>query len=198
MSRKILVDIDNTLTTPDVIINTMADMFGLDYISANDLKSYTMGKAFDVSREQEQMFWELFGYQVLENSDLNYKTRDTIFNEIIKEDDYVVIMTARPFEYKFITEKWLMNYGIKYDELVLVGNNSKIGFIERYQIDTVIDDKPQLFSEIEVVKDLFPNSHTSQSIKNGTFERYIVGYPYNEDSICEFKINRDTGKITEG
>ena len=170
MSRKILVDIDNTLTTPDVIINTMADMFGLDYISANDLKSYTMGKAFDVSREQEQMFWELFGYQVLENSDLNYKTRDTIFNEIIKEDDYVVIMTARPFEYKFITEKWLMNYGIKYDELVLVGNNSKIGFIERYQIDTVIDDKPQLFSEIEVVKDLFPYSHTSQSIKNGTFE----------------------------
>lgn len=195
---RILLDIDNTLTTPDVVINTMADMFGKEYITSDKLKSYTMGKAFDVTREQEQMFWELFGYQVLESSELNIATTKSIFNDIIKEDDYVIVMTARPYEYEFITKNWLNNHGIKYDELVLVGNNSKIGFIERYQIDTVIDDKPHLFSEIEVVKDLFPNSNTSKLIDDGKFTRYVVDYPYNSESVCEYRINRDTGEITEG
>lgn len=195
---RILLDIDNTLTTPDVIINTMADMFGKEYITSDDLKSYTMGKAFNVSREQERMFWELFGYQVLESSELNIATTTSIFNNIIKEDDYVIVMTARPHEYEFITVNWLKNHGIKYDELVLVGDNSKIGFIERYQIDTVIDDKPHLFSEIEVVSDLFTASNTAKLIRNGEFRRYVVDYPYNSDSVCEYRINRETGEIKEG
>ena len=61
MGRKILVDIDNTLTTPDVIIKKMAEMFGSSFITSDELKSYRMGDAFGVTRQQEKLFWDLFG-----------------------------------------------------------------------------------------------------------------------------------------
>ena len=52
---RILLDIDNTLTTPDVVINTMADMFGKEYITSDKLKSYTMGKTFDYTNKLKEI-----------------------------------------------------------------------------------------------------------------------------------------------
>lgn len=198
MGRKILVDIDNTLTTPDVVIKKMAEMFGSNFITSDELKSYRMGDAFGVTRQQEKLFWDLFGYESIGNSEINIKTTKTIYDSIIKKDDEIHIITARPQSYEGITKQWLEQHNIKYDNLILVGRNSKIGLIEQLKIEVVIDDKPDLFNEIEVVKQLFPKSNTATLINENLFHRYVVDYPYNENVTSEFRICRKTGEIKEG
>lgn len=197
MGRKILLDIDNTITTAQVVMDKMSDMFGKPYVTASDLKSYTIGEALGMTKEEDKLFWEIFGYEVLESSLPNQKVISKVFDDILKVGDELYIITARPYSHKFITDEWLSKYNIPYTELILVGDNSKVGFIERYDIEIVIDDNPKLFDELEVVKDLFPKSKVANRIKDGTMKRYIVDYPYNESSVGELTINRETGEVTE-
>ena len=190
MGNRILLDIDNTMTTSQVIINRMADMFGKEYITNDDLHSYTLGDAFGLTPEENQAFWDLLGYEVLESSLPNISLIKNVYKNIIGTDDEIYIMTARPHKYRFITEKWLATYGVPLTELILVGDNSKVGLIERYDINIVIDDNPILFEELEVVKELFPNSNIARHMKNGTMKRYVVDYPYNRDVVAEFRLNQ--------
>lgn len=198
MGNRILLDIDNTMTTSQVIINRMADMFGKEYITNDDLHSYTLGDAFGLTPEENQAFWDLLGYEVLESSLPNISLIKNVYKNIIGTDDEIYIMTARPHEYRFITEKWLATYGIPLTELILVGDNSKVGLIERYDINIVIDDNPILFEELEVVKELFPNSNIARHMKNGTMKRYVVDYPYNRDVVAEFRLNEKGEVISDG
>lgn len=198
MGNRILLDIDNTMTTSQVIINRMADMFGKEYITNDDLHSYTLGDAFGLTPEENQAFWDLLGYAVLESSLPNISLIQNVYKNIIGTDDEIYIMTARPHEYRFITEKWLSTYGIPLTELILVGDNSKVGLIERYDINIVIDDNPILFEELEVVKELFPNSNIARHMKNGTMKRYVVDYPYNRDVVAEFRLNGKGEVLSDG
>lgn len=197
MGNRILLDIDNTMTTSQVIINRMADMFGKEYITNDDLHSHILGDAFGLTPEENQAFWDLLGYEVLESSLPNIPLIQNVYKNIIGTDDEIYIMTARQHEYRFITEKWLATYGVPLTELILVGDNSKVGLIERYDINIVIDDNPILFEELEVVKELFPNSNIARHMKNGTMKRYVVDYPYNRDVVAEFRLNEKGEVISD-
>lgn len=189
--RRILLDIDNTITTPDYIIQNMANLTGKDYTGEETLESYNIGDVYGLTKQEDSLFWKLYGRDNFQNSKPNREIIDTLYGDIIKEDDKIYIITARTEDVQDITENWLRNHGIEYDELILVGKNSKIGFIEGLDIDVIIDDKPDLFQEIEVVKDVFPNSSIAKKIKDGTLTRYVVQYPYNKDVVSEYFLTTD-------
>ena len=65
-------------------------------------------------------------------------------------------------------------------------------------LDTIIDDNPTLFEEIESVPKVFPNSFISQIVQDKTIKRYAVDFNYNKNSLVEYRINRDTGEIVNG
>lgn len=196
-TRNILLDIDNTITHVDSIINKMAEVYGKDYISIDDLSSYNLADAFKVTKEADRMFWDIFGYEVLQSSLPNIKTIQNIYSEIITPDDYVYIVTARPYEFTNMTEQWLKHYGIPYHELILCGSNSKAGFIENLDIDVIIDDNPKLFLELEHAKRIMPNLKFSQKINEGRLETYVVRYPYNETIKSSHYIDPKTGVISK-
>lgn len=194
----VLLDMDNTLTRVDVILDKMSNVFQKDIISADKLESFQLAKAFGVTEEQEKFFWENYGYEVIEKSEPNKQVIESLFKNIIKSDDKVYIITARPESQRIITEDWINRFQIPHSDLILTGKHSKIQHIENLMLDTIIDDNPTLFEEIESVPKVFPNSFISQIVKDKTIKRYAVDFNYNKDSLVEYRINRDTGEIANG
>lgn len=194
----VLLDMDNTLTRVDVILDKMSNVFQKDIISADKLESFQLAKAFDVTEEQEKFFWENYGYEVIEKSEPNKQVIESLFKNIIKSDDKVYIITARPESQRIITENWINRFQIPHSDLILTGKHSKIQHIENLMLDTIIDDNPTLFEEIESVPKVFPNSFISQIVQNKTIKRYAVDFNYNKNSLVEYRINRDTGEIVNG
>ena len=194
----VLLDMDNTLTRVDVILDKMSNVFKKDIISADKLESFQLAKAFDITEEQEKFFWENYGYEVIEKSEPNKQVIESLFKNIIKSDDKVYIITARPESQRIITEDWINRFQIPHSDLILTGNHSKIQHIENLMLDTIIDDNPTLFEEIESVPKVFPNSFISQIIQKKTIKRYAVDFNYNKNSLVEYRINRDTGEIVNG
>lgn len=194
----VLIDLDNTLTKIEPIIEKMASVFNKEVKDADELKSYTIGTLLDLTKEQDKKFWDLYGYLVLENSEPNSIMIEKVFRKIVQEGDTTIVVTARPESQRDITINWLSKFGLFVDDVILVGKNSKVPLVENYNIDTIIDDNPALFDEIEVVKDLFPDSNISKLIKNNEMKRYVVDYGYNKDVVSEFRIDRKTGEITNG
>lgn len=194
----VLLDMDNTLTRVDVILDKMSNVFQKDIISADKLESFQLAKAFGVTEEQEKFFWENYGYEVIEKSEPNTQVIESLFKNIIKSDDKVYIITARPESQRIITENWINRFQIPHSDLILTGKHSKIQHIENLMLDTIIDDNPTLFEEIESVPKVFPNSFISQIVQNKTIKRYAVDFNYNKKSLVEYRINRDTGEIVNG
>lgn len=192
----VLLDMDNTLTRVDVILDRMANVFKKDIVSAEDLKSFRLAKAFGVTEEQEKIFWENYGYEAIEKSEPNKQVIESIFDNIITKKDNIYIITARPESQRIITENWVNRFQIPHSEIILTGSHSKLHHIENLLIDTIIDDNPALFEEIESVPNVFPNSFISKEIADKTIKRYAVDFKYNRDSVVEYRINRDTGEIT--
>lgn len=194
----VLLDMDNTLTRVDVILDKMSNVFKKDIISADKLESFQLAKAFGITEEQEKFFWENYGYEVIEKSEPNKQVIESLFKNIIKSDDKVYIITARPESQRIITEDWISRFQIPHSDLILTGDYSKIQHIENLMLDTIIDDNPILFEEIESIPKVFPNSFISQIVQNKTIKRYAVDFNYNKNSLVEYRINRDTGEITNG
>ena len=194
----VLLDMDNTLTRVDVILDKMSNVFQKDIISADKLESFHLAKAFGVTEEQEKFFWENYGYEVIEKSEPNTQVIESLFKNIIKSDDKVYIITARPESQRIITENWINRFQIPHSDLILTGKHSKIQHIENLMLDTIIDDNPTLFEEIESVPKVFPNSFISQIVQDKTIKRYAVDFNYNKNSLVEYRINRDTGEIVNG
>ncbi|MFZ2576669.1 MAG: hypothetical protein WAX22_04235 [Lactococcus hircilactis] len=194
----VLLDMDNTLTRVDVILDKMSNVFKKDIISADKLESFQLAKAFGITEEQEKFFWENYGYEVIEKSEPNKQVIESLFKNIIKSDDKVYIITARPESQRTITEDWISRFQIPHSDLILTGDYSKIQHIENLMLDTIIDDNPILFEEIESIPKVFPNSFISQIVQNKTIKRYAVDFNYNKNSLVEYRINRDTGEITNG
>ena len=194
----VLLDMDNTLTRVDIILDKMSNVFKKDIISADKLESFQLAKAFGVTEEQEKFFWENYGYEVIEKSEPNTQVIESLFKNIIKSDDKVYIITARPESQRIITEDWIKRFQIPHSDLILTGNHSKIQHIENLMLDTIIDDNPTLFEEIESVPKVFPNSFISQIVQDKTIKRYAVDFNYNKNSLVEYRINRDTGEIVNG
>lgn len=194
----VLLDLDNTVTKVEPVLERIANVFDKDIVDPKDLKSYNLSDIFGITKEQDRFFWEHYGFEVIEKSVPNGTMIESIYNNIIKEDDDVYIITARPKSQLEITQAWVNRFQLPHKEIILTGSHSKSGVIESLKIDTIIDDNPALFDEIMVVKDLFPKSFISQSLQNDLMKRYVVDYGYNKESISEFRIDTETGVITDG
>lgn len=194
----VLLDLDNTVTKVEPVLERIANVFDKDIVNPKDLKSYNLSDIFGITKEQDRFFWEHYGFEVIEKSIPNSTMIESIYNNIIKEDDDVYIITARPKSQLEITQSWVNRFQLPHKEIILTGSHSKSGVIESLKIDTIIDDNPALFDEIMVVKDLFPKSFISQSLQNDLMKRYVVDYGYNKESISEFRIDTETGVITDG
>ena len=191
--NRVLLDIDNTLTSIDLVLRLMEGHFGKEKVEWQDITSYTIGEIFNITKNEDKDFWNKYSPFISKLSTVNQPVVDRI-NNIINDNDNVIIVTARPEIERDITKEWLKRNNIKHDKLLLVGKEPKIKTIEKLELNVIIDDNPNVFKDISI--ELNNNKSFLYSAKQkNKLDRYIINYPYNFGLESEKRICSLTGKF---
>lgn len=143
-------DLDDTLTDTASVINKYAIKFDKEYLNGNgDLQDINNSKSYyyfaeglNWNKENIAKFFEIYYLDILKEVKIKPFVKETI-NKLKKEKNEVYIITARRKREGEIVEKitneWLNNNGILYDELFInIKEKSKI--VNQLKIDIFIDD----------------------------------------------------------
>lgn len=176
--RKIGIDIDNTLSSLDVVLEAMAKHYNKPIPEIDDILDYNISSVYGISEEEALEFWEKNERWICTESNKSPILSKTIKDNFIHDNSEIYIITARNEKYQEETAKWLEENNIKYDMLIMTNGRSKKPIIEHFNLDMMIDDKPDLFYEME-------DSDTTM---------VCVDYGYNKGVPCDIRITRE-GKI---
>jgi uncharacterized HAD superfamily protein len=143
-------DLDDTLADTASVINKYAIKFDKEYLNGNgDLQDINNSKSYyyfaeglNWNKENIAKFFEIYYLDILKEVQIKPFVKETI-NKLKKEKNEVYIITARRKREGEIVEKitneWLKNNGILYDELFInIKEKSKI--VNQLKIDIFIDD----------------------------------------------------------
>ena len=135
--NKIAVDIDGTIASPYKLL--------LSYLGYEGDKEII--KDWDFFNRFGEKFWEAYEY-AWTNYEKIPLTDPTVVATINKLSKYRVvdIVSARPEEYRDVTEAWLDMHGIKYRKLILLHPVYEKSALPGY--DLYVDDNPNLVRAI--------------------------------------------------
>lgn len=155
---KIGIDIDNTITDTLPILKEYCKKYNDEVVKRNlkiNEKGFASFNIFDWTEEENADFCLKYLEEVVLQAKVKENAREVI-KKLKEEGNIIYIITARK-EPEFsnpynITEKFLTENGIVYDEL-LVGKLEKKQFCIENQIDIMIDDEPQ---NINAISEIIP------------------------------------------
>lgn len=178
MSKKIGIDIDCTMTDLDIVLKKMSEHYEVDSVEVEDVKDYNISSVYGITEEEAELFWKNHEGWICENSVLNKKRFEKIKEMFVEEGDSVFIMTSRANEFADVTAQWLEDNEIEHDVLLLTDGRSKLPIIKHFNLDIMIDDKPELFSEVK----------SDESLNT---KMVCVDYAYNKEVDCDIRIDRE-------
>lgn len=173
MNKKVLIDIDNTLTYIDYTLRSLEDYYKVDRKEVKDIYSFDLPGVYGISKENYPSFWEEREEDIVSNSVLN----ETVYKEILKKvsrRDDIYIVTARDPKLEKLTMKWLMKNDIRFNKLYCVGKSiSKTEWSKKKGLvfDKVYEDNPVFLSELPY-----------------TTKKIVVDYPYNRNIIADKRL----------
>lgn len=168
------VDIDCVLTELQPTMDFMADFFGKESPSLEDVLDYNLSDTFGIEEEECLSFWENEEHEICKNSVLSEDRYQSILKNFTDEDSAIVLVTSRDKKHTEVTSQWLEDNGISYDMLIMTSGECKKPIIETLDMKYMIDDKPDLF-------------HTM----NGSKTKMIcVDYEYNKDVPSDFRMTK--------
>lgn len=173
--KRIGIDIDNTLSRLDVVLEAMAKYYDKPLAKVEDILDYNLSGVYGIPEDEAISFWKENERWICTKSNLCPIVSKTIRDNFIHDESEIYIITARSGEYQEETAKWLEDNNIKYNMLIMMDGRSKKPIIEHFKLDMMIDDKPDLFYEME-------GSDTKM---------VCVDYGYNKDVPCDIRITRE-------
>lgn len=176
--KRIGLDLDNTLTKLDIVLEAMAKHYHKPLASVDDVNDYNISSVYGVSKEESLDFWNKYEKWICNKSNKCPILTKTIKDNFLHDESEIYIITARNSKYQEETAQWLEENGIKYHMLIMTNGKSKKPFIEHFKLDMMIDDKPDLFYEM----------------KDSDTRMVCVDYLYNKDVPCDIRITRE-GKL---
>lgn len=103
-----------------------------------DMVHYQFEKVFSVSWEEMDGFFRSNQEILLTNISPMEKAQETM--EQLAGEHEILLITARPQEYRSITEKWLNEHSIPYHELIMTDFLDKSGHCLNCGLDLFIED----------------------------------------------------------
>lgn len=180
--ERIGLDIDGTLSSHDKVLELMAEFYEKPIINIEDVVDYNISSIYGISEVDSLEFWENIEHIVCADSAFAEKRTRRIYEEFVKDDSEIYLITSRNEKYRDVTEKWLKNHGISYKTLIMTGGVSKVDLIEQHKIDIMVDDKAELFYEVN---------------KRGLDTTMVcIEYGYNIGAPCDILMNRN-GEIID-
>lgn len=170
------------MTNLQPTIDRMAEVFKLPKITIEDVKSFTLAAAFNVERETELDFWHTYEQELCLNAEYAKERLETILERYTDDETLVYIMTSRQEKYLEVTELWLKQQNIHYDELICVGHSSKVALFEKMEIDAVFEDNPDFFYEL-----------WDEGLYS-VVDTFCIDYPYNQHIPCKYRLDRETAQ----
>lgn len=190
-SSTVILDLDNTITDFQQTLNNMAEILGVEPVRTEDITDYDFMMKYDMTEAGDRIFWRVFEPTLIRNAVLAENRYNYIKNHIIPKNSKIIIVTARPENLKYDTERWLANNSVEYDELHLIGHgaNKLLYILKELKIipDMIIEDKPSIFTEVLDLRRFqcyLPNIIT-----------VCIDYEYNKNTPCEIRLDRDTGEL---
>lgn len=157
---RIGIDIDGVLTN--------LEQFSVDYFSkfcSDNNINYTIGKSsyniyntFNVTKEQEDLFWEKYILEYAKNENIRPFAAEVI-QKLRDNGHEIYIITARWLtnredslgdNMRNIVKSWLKKNNVIYDEIIFTKsqNESKKQDINENNIDLMIEDNPNNINEL--------------------------------------------------
>lgn len=173
MSRKILIDIDNTLTFLDYTLRSLEDFYKVPKKEIHEIYDFNLNAVYGIPEENHKDFWNKREEDIVVNSVLNEQIYKNIVEDLTRNDD-IYIVTARAPELESLTRDWLIKNNIYYNELHCIGKEEdKLSWSNKKGIsfDRVYEDNPKYLML------LGDTSHTT-----------IVDYPYNRNLITDKRL----------
>lgn len=193
-SRILGLDIDDTLTTykaeGEVLKREYPDKLGsYDFIKNNGWNHLEIenDKENKLDLTDVIQFWNNNSKEIFEKSELNPAWKHLSQQIIDPNYSKIIIITARPYKYKQVTENWLHKNHVNYDDIVFTNRHSKLPFINYFGIDMFVADEPNFFSGC--TKE-FGNKVT----------RILMDKPYNKSlshNDYDYRVDSTTGFINE-
>lgn len=177
--KRVVIDIDCTITNLQPTIDRMAEVFSLPKITIEDVKSFTLASAFQVERAIELDFWHTYEEELCLKAEYAKERLESILDRYTDKETLIYFMTSREPKYYDATAKWLEASKLQYEELICVGKTSKVQLFERMGIDAVFEDNPDFFYELWD-EGLF-----------SVIDTFCIDYPYNQHVPCKYRLTRD-------
>lgn len=179
--KRVAFDIDNTLTVLQPTLDLMAETFGCLPYSEDDITSFRLSDAYNITREEELDFWHTKEEQICSQSVFALNRISNILETYTEENCEFLYVTARDEAYTEATISWLVSVGLPAGKILLLGKESKMAAIQEFGAEAVFEDNPGFFEEWE-----------TKQLKD-TFDAYCIHYPYNASSPATEHICRHTG-----
>lgn len=177
MYKRIAIDIDNTLTELDYVLEVMADYYGKEVPTVEMIKDYNLSSVYGISPDEAYSFWIDKELEICEKSVLAEDRVENMLRQFVEFDTEVYIITNRHPRYFNATQKWLIENYIPHKRLIMTGGGSKIDVLNQYDIELLIDDKPSIFYE---------------AVEKGYRGLMIcIDYEYNKEVPCDIRLDRE-------
>lgn len=155
---RIGIDIDNTITDTLPILKQYCKRYNEEVLKRDEPineEGFASFNLYDWTKEENMDFCMRYLEEVVLQAKVKENAQEVI-KKLKEQENIIYIITARkkpdfnePYK---ITEKFLKDNGIVYDEL-LVGKTDKKQFCIENKIDIMIDDEPQ---NINAISEIIP------------------------------------------
>lgn len=179
--KAVVFDIDNTLTDLSFVLDTMATLHHKSRIPIDDVLSFRLAEAFNLSDEEESTFWEKYERNIIAHSPLAVTRLDNLLKQFVLEDTQIHLVSNRAEEYLLETKIWAEIEGLPFDSIHCIGKQDKALWIHTHmpEAEAVFEDNPYFFT----------------AATDFGFDTYCIDYPYNKNSLSTYRINRDNGLL---
>lgn len=153
---RIGIDIDNTITDTLPILKQYCKRYNDEVVKRNlamNEKGFATINLYDWTQKEESIFCDKYLEEVVLQATIK-EGADKVIKKLKEEGNTIYIITARlkhhfkkPYE---VTEKFLKEKGIVYDELMVGITDKKQVCIEK-QIDILLDDEPQNINSVSKI-----------------------------------------------
>lgn len=135
---KIGVDIDGVIADSlNTWVRELNRHFAQDK-KLEDIVFYQFEKIYNVSWEEMDRFFRTNQELLLTNLAPVEQAAEILRR--LKDDHDLMLITARPEQYRYLTEKWLREHGIVYDNLVMTNFGDKSCHCKSMDIEIFIED----------------------------------------------------------
>ena len=169
------IDIDCVLTELKPTMEHMAEYFNKPVAKFSDINNYILSNAYGVPKNEAVDFWKEEEEYLCRTAVPSKERIDKIYDKFVNDDTVVLIITSRHKKYADITAKWLKEHDIKHNMLIHTSGACKKPIIEHFNLDYMIDDKPDLFYAME-------DSDTRM---------VCVDYEYNKNVPANLRMSRN-------